>query len=190
MQIVSIKTVERSFCDKIFDVLPERYKTAYNRLCEYERLNVTEIRIRANMPCSFTSCGRNIPMTDYEKKEVIESSSAEIEDIVIKMCEGSLYAFSEHIKNGYIPFMGTRVGLTGIASFKDGEIKSFISFSSLSIRVPKFLKDAAGNLANYISFKGIENTLIFHLSLNMQENCPVVWLLIRSYRLSYVLQGY
>ena len=159
MERVSIRTVERTFCDRIFDILPEKYKTAYSILSQEQKLNLNEIRLRAFMPCSFTVSGSNVQMINPHTKESIVSSTREIEDIVHRMCEGSIYAYSEHIKNGYIPFMGTRVGFAGNACVEDGEIKSFVNFTSLNIRVPRYIWDASREFVNYISLKGIENAL-------------------------------
>ncbi len=159
MENVKIKKTEVPFCDRVFSVLPEKYKEAYELLSTEEKLALTEIRLRAFMPCTFTVAGMNIPMRNGKTGELISCTLRELEEIVSEVCRGSVYSYSEHIKNGYVPFCGTRIGLSGTACTENGEIKSFTGFSSLSIRIPGFVADAADGMLKYVFDNGIENTL-------------------------------
>ncbi len=143
---------------RIFDILPTRYKNAYNSLAWADKVGITEIRIRADMPCSFTACGRNIPMRENAGGAVLMSDIKEIESIVYRLCEGSVYSCSEHIKKGYIPFCGTRVGISGTAYTNDGKIQGFNKVSSLNIRIPRYI-NAADDMLSYIEREGVENSL-------------------------------
>ncbi len=155
---VKIKTLELPVLEKLLTLLPQRYRQAYNLLCEAEKNSLTEIRIRADMPCSFTACGRNIIMKSPENGCALRSDLREIEAIVYELCRGSVYSFSEHIKNGYIPFGGTRVGISGTAYTADGKILGFNKISSLNIRIPRYI-NAADEMLSHIAECGYENAL-------------------------------
>ncbi len=158
MEKLKIKTVEPGFCERLFSILPQKYKESYGLLSYEQKQKLTEIRLRAFMPCSFTVAGVNVPMTD-SGGECIKSSTFELCEIVSLLCEGSVYSYGEYIKNGYIPFCGTRVGLSGTACVDNGIIRSFNDITSLNIRVPGYIRNAAESVIRYVYENGPENTL-------------------------------
>ena len=92
--------------------------------------SIEEIRMRAGRRCSLVMSGRNV-MLDT----VLESR--EIESVLEGMCQGSLYAFSETINQGYISLPdGVRVGVCGRAGCEGGRIIGIYEISSLSVRIP------------------------------------------------------
>ena len=65
--------------------------------------------MRAERRCSLVVSGKNIML------ETVLSEN-EISDVLEGMCQGSLYAFSDTIKQGYISLTnGVRVGVCGRA---------------------------------------------------------------------------
>ena len=55
-----------------------------------------------------------------------------------RMCDGSLYAYSESIIRGYISLpTGIRVGVCGRASVEDGKVLGVYDISALNIRIPR-----------------------------------------------------
>ncbi len=156
--MVKVQSVNSSVLCKIFSVLPGRYRRAYDNLKNEERQKVTEIRIRENRPCSFTLSEKTVIMTD-NYGEIIKSTSREIEEIVLSLCGGSLYNFTEQIKCGYIPFYGTRVGVSGDGFYEGKEYKGFLRITSLNIRIPRFFLDTAREFSEFVFKEGIENTL-------------------------------
>ncbi len=154
---IKFKTVLSPFTEKILRVLPQKYTAAYLRLGEYERLKLTEIRIRANQPCSFTVENRNVPM--IYNGGIIISECDEIEMILEKICEGSVYSFADTIKNGYVPYYGTRIGVCGVGNCVDEEYVGQKSITSISIRIPGFIPNVADEFLNVALRKGIENSM-------------------------------
>lgn len=154
---IKFKTVPSPFTEKILRVLPQKYTAAYLRLSEYERLKLTEIRIRANRPCSFTVENRNIPMV--ADNGILISEFEEIELILEKLCEGSVYSFADTIKNGYLPYCGTRIGVCGVGSCVDEEYIGQKNITSISIRIPGFIPNAADDFLSVALCKGIENSM-------------------------------
>ena len=62
----------------------------------------------------------------------------ELSAIFERMCDGSLYAFSESIIRGYVSLpSGIRVGVCGRASVEDGKVFGVYDISALNIRIPR-----------------------------------------------------
>lgn len=133
---------ENNVCDTydipktIMSAIPSRIAEA---LEGFERNNiggyVEEIRLRYNKCVSVTSCGINYRLNTVCTKR-------DIDDTVSKLCDGSLYAHSETIKNGYISLKnGIRVGICGRASYDSGEIVGVSDITSLCIRIPHKFPD-------------------------------------------------
>ena len=61
----------------------------------------------------------------------------EIQDVFSRMCGGSLYAFEQTIRQGYIPLEGgIRVGVCGSAACENGKVIGVHSITGLMIRIP------------------------------------------------------
>jgi stage III sporulation protein AA len=58
-----------------------------------------------------------------------------------RLCRGSVYAYRESIKNGYIDFSGgVRVGLCGRALTEGGTLSSVVDISGFCFRIPHTVK--------------------------------------------------
>ena len=100
-----------------------------NILWEIERAHVgfviEEIRIKLARRIWVCGDGQNAILD-------ISPSSGELEEILFRACGGSLYAYSESIKNGFIPAScGIRIGVCG--EWTAGGVRNI---SSLVIRIP------------------------------------------------------
>ena len=91
---------------------------------------IEEIRLRAGREASLTVGGRNL-MTS------VVLSGGELTAILTHMCGGSLYAFDQTIREGYITLPeGIRVGVAGRAVCEEGRIIGVCEITSLCIRLP------------------------------------------------------
>ncbi len=151
---VKYRSSDTPHIGKILSILPERYTFAYGRLPENDKKSLSEIRIRSELPCSFTSMSGNIVMCD-ENGGMIRSHPEEIALIMQNACDGSVYSRTHEIKNGYISYCGTRIGLCGSGMNVDGEYTGQRCITSLSIRIPVYAPDAADSVFGYIRRKGI-----------------------------------
>ena len=94
-------------------------------------LPLEEIRLRADRVASVTSCGENLMLTSVV-------GGAELNAIFERICDGSLYAHADTIKQGYVTVGGgVRVGVTGRASVSRGEILGVYDVSALCFRLPR-----------------------------------------------------
>ena len=91
---------------------------------------VEEIRLRAGRAASLTISGENI-MTS------VVLTAGDLTSILVGMCGGSLYAFDQTIREGYVTLpQGIRVGVAGNAVCEEGRIIGVSRVSSLCIRLP------------------------------------------------------
>lgn len=137
---------------EIFRILPDGIKS----LIGEENLNkVQEIRLRVNKPL----------MLEMEQKEKVFNynvSSEEIDIILRRMSNYSIYAYDEEIKRGYITVKGGhRIGICGKCIIENGKIKTIKDISSLNIRISKELLGCSDSIVKYLVDKDeIVNTIV------------------------------
>ena len=91
---------------------------------------IREIRIRAGGRCSLLYKNESIPLSQSVRPE-------EMDDILYKLCEGSLYAHRDNIASGYIPLgLGIRVGVCGMARYEQKRVVGISEPRSLVFRIP------------------------------------------------------
>ena len=91
---------------------------------------VEEIRLRSGRISSLTTPTGNMPL-----KTVL--SSLELDAILQGACDGSLYAHSETLCQGYVTLAGgIRIGVCGRATVEHGNIIGVYGVSGLNIRLP------------------------------------------------------
>ena len=117
---------------------------------------IEEIRLRRDRRASLVVSGKN-----HMLATVLEGS--ELSSTLTGMCQGSLYAFSETINQGYISLPhGIRVGVCGRATSEGGRIIGVREISSLSIRIPCRVIDAGDEICSLIdSFDRTCGVLIY-----------------------------
>jgi hypothetical protein len=107
----------------VLELLPERIRLAAE---QYSPIN--EIRLRTDRPVSFNVGGHNIVTG-------IITDADELDCIVGLLCGGSLHAHERSIAEGYIDYMGCRVGVCGTRHI-----------NSINIRIPRYVRGVGGAL--------------------------------------------
>lgn len=107
-----------------------------------EETPVEEIRLRVGKSASVTSVGRNILLG---VGSAIDGKTAT--EILSLLCGGSLYAFEDTIKEGYISLEGgVRVGISGRAGRDGDHVSGIYDITSFSFRIPH----RSGRVAEYV----------------------------------------
>ena len=102
---------------------------------------VEELRLRCGRAASVTVAGENLRL-----EAVL--SAREMQALLLRMCEGSLYAHAETLKEGYLVLPeGVRVGVCGRAAVVGGSITGIDELSSFSIRIPHQTPQVGGEIA-------------------------------------------
>ena len=108
-----------------------------------ERLGVSqieELRIHSHRETTVTCKGKS-----YSTGVILTPS--EMNEILRRMCRGSLYAFSQSINQGYLSLPGgIRVGVCGKAAVENGQVIGVSEISGLIARVPHKLAVSASFL--------------------------------------------
>lgn len=142
--------------DGIFKCFPRTIiKELENIGMNYEEQNseLEEIRIRINLPV----------ILKIENNEIILdhiTSRDEINYILQKICENSLYSYQAQIANGYITINGGhRVGIVGSAVEKEGKIVNLNYISGLNFRISRQADNCSIGIFEHI-IDSINNTIL------------------------------
>lgn len=105
---------------------------------------VEEIRLRAGREASLTVGGENL-MTS------VMLTGEELTAILIHLCGGSLYAFDQTIREGYVTLPGgIRVGVAGRAVCEEGKIIGVCEITGLCIRLPHVHRAVGGEICRLL----------------------------------------
>ncbi len=100
-----------------------------------------EIRLRRDHTASLTVSGQNIRLGTV-------LTAARMEAILLAMCEGSIYAHSHTVNQGYLVLRdGIRVGVCGRLGLAGDTVTGVCEVSSLVIRVPHASPPIGGEIA-------------------------------------------
>lgn len=110
----------------------ERVQNGYFGFAE----KLSEIRLRANRFVSLTVEGKNLPVHFSFTEE-------DLAYILRLCCENSVYAYTESLREGYVTFHGSRVGVAGRAVLEDGVLTGIDHVTSLVFRIPHSVHGAA-----------------------------------------------
>jgi stage III sporulation protein AA len=101
---------------------------------------VEEIRLRAGRSASLTLDGQNIPIP-------LSLTERELSALLTRMCGGSLYAYVQTIRDGYVSLPGgIRVGVAGRAVCEEGRIIGVCDVTGLCIRLPHIHRAVGGEI--------------------------------------------
>ncbi len=103
--------------------------------------DVTEIRMRASKPLVVQTLNSRFAVKQSGIFYV--TSQEEINRVIAKASNFSVYAVGDEMKRGYIPFGKYRIGIAGEGVLDDGKFLSVKNVSSLVIRVPHQVYSAA-----------------------------------------------
>lgn len=107
--------------------------------------------------------GKNavVSLAGQNKESSCFLSKEEFDNVVAKICKGSLYANQESMKQGYITDDGCRIGVCGTSVYDGGKMMYMRDITALNIRVARDIKGVSDGVINYI-FDGetVKNTLI------------------------------
>ena len=136
----------RNFTQNDGDLFPESLRSVFSDKLYFDLRSsfvsqrsegeaLEEIRIRRGRYVSFLVGNAS------RKRNILSSSLTfpeDIEAIFRRICDGSLYAYSESISNGYIALSdGIRVGICGRATVEGKRIIGVHGITSMNIRIPR-----------------------------------------------------
>ena len=146
----------RTLPSELMRILPPRLSDEIRKRFTQGDMFIEEIRMRSGRVSPLTSCGRNILLQTV-------LTQAEVDSFFGVICEGSLYAHSETINNGYVTLDGgIRVGICGSASVSNSKIMGVHSISSLNVRIPHTADHIGEPVCRMLrSYSGSKGILIY-----------------------------
>ncbi len=150
----------------IAELFPDYLRFLWKEV-EDNKKSLQEIRIRVNQPVMlyidkqefFLDCKGKLQRDNrYAYRGTIE----DIRSIINHLCQYSLYAYEEELRQGYFTIQGGhRVGITGQVIQEQNRIKNIKYISSMNIRIAHEIKGAADAVLPYIYHHNeIYNTMI------------------------------
>ena len=143
---------------KITECLPFTVRSALNRLSADTLEKIAEIRLRAGNITTVTLAGENLYITDTGLSKLptrpVRVTAADVEEFIYKFCGGSVYAYENTVKAGYITRHGIRAGLCGTAVLKNGAVCGFSQITGVNIRLPHHIYGCAAALAEALRKSG------------------------------------
>lgn len=151
----------------IAELFPEAFRGLFLKLSRRQN-EIQEIRLRGEQPISVVLQGREYFLDRQGdcQKETVGSrvlTMEELTGIVNHICQYSLYAYEEELKQGFLTVEGGhRVGVTGQAVLKeDDQIRTLKYINGLNIRIAHEILGAADNCMPYIYERGkVRNVMI------------------------------
>ena len=139
------------------DFLPEKILNTVKE--NYDKLS--EVRFRKNFPISVLSEGKRRFISESGLTDKPDCGicclGADIDYVINRVTEKSLYAFNDEIKNGYVTTKnGIRIGLSGTCVTENGKIVTMKNFTSLNVRVPHKIYNCSDKIYNEIFDKNKE----------------------------------
>lgn len=137
----------------ILDVLPQSIRNIVSRVKELEKLQ--EIRLKVNKPL----------ILQLGEKEIIEDYNVvneDINNILKRMSNYSIYSIEDEIKQGYITIKGGhRVGICGNCIIENNIVKTIKNVFSLNIRICREIIGCSNKVMPWIlKDNNILNTII------------------------------
>lgn len=121
----------------LYRILPQRLLDEIAACLAPDAL-VEEVRLRRDRVASLTVGGQNLALTT-------RVCGKEMEDILLAVCGGSLYAHEETLSKGFVTMEGgIRVGVCGEAGVVGGRVTGIFAVSSLVFRLPHAPPHAPG----------------------------------------------
>lgn len=133
--------------------LSDRIRKFLNNLPADLKNQAQELRLRVNRPVS-VCCANGIYFLNRDGRlacfpgtDMMIAQKEDLDESFRNICSYSVYSHQNEIKNGYITLCGGhRVGISGTAVLRDGQISGMRDISSINIRIAREIPGAADEL--------------------------------------------
>lgn len=159
--------MDKNIFNSVLENFSVELKIPLTRLPVRIKDNIEEIRLRAGCPLSVYSEGRDIFISwdgvpTYDAKDALILDSAAINKTFQILCNYSVYALSDEIRNGFITIKGGhRIGLGGKVIYGDRGIEGIKNLSSINFRIAREKQGISNDIIKFLFSNGeFLNTLI------------------------------
>jgi len=144
-------------------LLPEAISNAITNI---SMSKLCEIRLREGMPIVINILGENFFLASYGatncRSNAIICNKKDLDYIIDKASNSSLYSINDQLINGYISYIGgIRIGVAGEFVYINDQLKTIKNIQSLNIRIPHEVNGCSLNCFHFIRHdNSYYNTLI------------------------------
>lgn len=153
-----IKTEHEQNFNYALSALSHRLFAVLNKIPDKTKSSVEEIRLRLNLPLALTVMGdtvfvrENGEISFFATPDLVYITPSDIEESFYLICENSVYAHENEIKNGFVTLKnGGRAGLCGKYS-GDGFLTDI---TSINIRIARQIIGCANALCEKYKGRGL-----------------------------------
>nr|WP_291234015.1 stage III sporulation protein AA [Frisingicoccus sp.] len=117
---------------------------------------VQEIRLRANQPLLIKIDGKEWMIHKngslcIDKGEAVRVFQQDIQESMSYICQYSLYAYENEMRQGYITIQGGhRIGIAGQVALEENRVLSICHISSMNVRVAHSVKGCGASVFDYL----------------------------------------
>ena len=136
------------------EILPEALGNAFRGLPIQK---IYELRLRAGKPVAVVLAGRSFYLGQSGEltqsvTDAIAVSKSDLETLIHRAADYSLYAVNDQLKNGFITVRGgVRIGIVGEVVYgTNGEVKTIKNIQGLNIRIPHEVRGCSYRILPYI----------------------------------------
>lgn len=157
MEREELLSIAESRVERVLSYMPRRLRQEIRevgRSVTDFAMRLCEVRVRREGVCSLVIGGVRYPLSARQ-------SAAELEEMLLRLSDGALYACRECISEGYVSIGGgVRVGVVGRARYDGGRIVGVADISSLVFRLPMVYAEYGEELYRAWLGTGGENMII------------------------------
>ena len=154
--------------DSCKEIILQQLTPLYRRLFQsVDFSQLEEIRFRIERPVMLYRHDGPSFLSENGEKTSIESiakasSAAELNDLATTFCSGSIYAYLNDLKDGFITICGGhRVGIAGKSVIKNGEITNITDISGINLRSAREFPGCAREIASQLCIDScLQNALL------------------------------
>ncbi len=144
--------------DRAISYLPLMIRGVLMKISPDIRKKTQEIRLRVDAPVTLSAhdgewlVTLNGEAVTQDVGNLLYCTPADVKATFLNLCEHSVYAHQEELRNGYISTRsGCRAGIAGFSVVDNGQVISVRDISSICIRVARLHRDCAAPLAERLT---------------------------------------
>jgi stage III sporulation protein AA len=139
----------------IYEILPQNLQRIFANL---PLAKVYEIRLRSSAPPVAVVAGRSFYLGQNglttDARDATRVTKTDLETIIFKASDYSVYAINEQLKMGFITIRGgVRIGICGEIVHENGTVATIKNIQSLNIRVPHLVRGCSYQILPYVFTK-------------------------------------
>ena len=157
--LIDYKAPINTSLELLYNKLPTFVRTSLESVILENNIKlINEIRLKSNSYMRLIADSKNFETNIFITENMLE-------DILLMLCDNSIYAHINTIKDGYISVgNGIRAGICGKAILENDEITGVHNITSINIRIPNDIVNAGNYIFNLLTKVGFKKSFLLYSS--------------------------